>query len=370
MDSAEVLTNIASGTSDQAKAVVSAGAVAGIISMACSLDPRVAESAGCDLAWLASKRQELCEEIIKPLLMLIKPDSPVTLLQRVIYALITFCQFININPPTFILPALAHSPPTFILPALAHLLHHNDETIITDACHAFIYFQGSDEVIQEVVNAGVVPRLVALLQDREVAIVPCPNHCAIFSILRTIGNITSGTFDQAKAVVSAGAVTPLISFLGSHRDVAEEALFALSNIAGFGPELRNCVFEQGINRPLLSLIKPDSPDIKLLRMVTWTLCSLCHSHEESPLTVPVIQQLLTGLAHLSHHNNDDEILTAACKALSNLEMNIVENKKAAAIESDITALNALSSKTLAILERYLFPTELSNGESKLAPSTS
>ncbi|XP_046460880.1 importin subunit alpha-5-like isoform X4 [Daphnia pulex] len=280
MDSAEVLTNIASGTSDQAKAVVSAGAVAGIISMACSLDPRVAESAGCDLAWLASKRQELCEEIIKPLLMLIKPDSPVTLLQRVIYALITFCQFININPPTFILPALAHSPPTFILPALAHLLHHNDETIITDACHAFIYFQGSDEVIQEVVNAGVVPRLVALLQDREVAIVPCPNHCAIFSILRTIGNITSGTFDQAKAV------------------------------------------------------------------------------------------LLTGLAHLSHHNNDDEILTAACKALSNLEMNIVENKKAAAIESDITALNALSSKTLAILERYLFPTELSNGESKLAPSTS
>jgi hypothetical protein len=33
-------------------------------------------------------------------------------------------------------------------------------------------------------------------------------------------------------------------------------------------------------------------------------------------------------------------------------MNIVENKKAAAIESDIAALNALSSKTLALLERY------------------
>lgn len=80
--------------------------------------------------------------------------------------------------------------------------------------------------------------------------------------------------------------------------------------------------------------------------------------EESPLTVPVIQQLLTGLAHLSHHNNDAEIHTTACQALANLEMNIVENKKAAAIESDIAALNALSSKTLAILERYLFPTEV------------
>ncbi len=77
MDSAEILTNIASGTADQAKAVVSAGAVAGIISMVCSLDGRVADNAGFQLAWLASRRQELQEEIIKPLLMLIKPDTPV-----------------------------------------------------------------------------------------------------------------------------------------------------------------------------------------------------------------------------------------------------------------------------------------------------
>jgi hypothetical protein len=77
--------------------------------------------------------------------------------------------------------------------------------------------------------------------------------------LTTIGSITSGTFDQAKAVVSAGAVTPLISFLGSHH--AQEALFALSNIADFGPELRNCVIEQGIIRPLLSLIEPDMPGV-------------------------------------------------------------------------------------------------------------
>jgi hypothetical protein len=58
--------------------------------------------------------------------------------------------------------------------------------------------------------------------------------------LRTIGNIASGTSDQAKAVVSAGAVTPLISFLGSHRDVAYEAVWALSSIAEQGPGLRNC----------------------------------------------------------------------------------------------------------------------------------
>lgn len=158
-----------------------------------------------------------------------------------------FCQFIKKNPPAF------------ILPALAHLLHNNDETIITEASHAFIFFQGSDEVIQEVVNAGVVPRLVALLQHIEVAVI-CQNNFPIF-ILKTIGNITSGTFDQAKAVVSAGAVTPLISCLCSNQDVAEAALFALSNIIAYGPELRNCVIEQGIIRPLLSLIKSNTQDV-------------------------------------------------------------------------------------------------------------
>ena len=50
------------------------------------------------------------------------------------------------------------------LPTLAKLIHSNDEEVLTDACWALSYLSdGTNDKIQEVIQAGVCRRLVELL---------------------------------------------------------------------------------------------------------------------------------------------------------------------------------------------------------------
>ena len=65
--------------------------------------------------------------------------------------------------------------------------------------------------------------------------------------------------DQTIAVVSAVAVVGYISVLDSpHPVVAEQDVWALSNIACDGPELRDHLIENSIIEPLLHFITPDA----------------------------------------------------------------------------------------------------------------
>jgi importin subunit alpha-2 len=72
-------------------------------------------------------------------------------------------------------------------------------------------------------------------------------------------NIASVMSDQTIAVVSAVAVAGYISVLDSpHPVVAEQDVWALSNIACDGPELRDHLIEKSIIKPLLHFITPDA----------------------------------------------------------------------------------------------------------------
>uniref|UniRef100_A0A8C5JUW7 Importin subunit alpha n=1 Tax=Jaculus jaculus TaxID=51337 RepID=A0A8C5JUW7_JACJA len=101
----------------------------------------------------------------------------------------------------------------------------------------------------------------------------------------------------------------------THQNVCEQAVWALRNITGDGPQCRDYVISLGVVKPLLSFINPYIP-ITFLRNVTGVMLNLCH-HKDPPPPMETIQDILPALCVLIHHT-DVDILVDTVWALSYL----------------------------------------------------
>jgi len=163
--------------------------------------------------------------------------------------------------------------------------------------------------IDSLIQSGILPILVDCLQSDD--------HAALqFEAAWALTNIASGKSQQTQAVVQAGAVGHFTQLLQSkHQNVCEQAVWALGNIIGDGPVLRDFVIKHGVVAPLLTFIDPNVP-LTFLRNVTWVIVNLCRNKEPPP-PMETIQQLLPALGVLIHHS-DLDILVDSVWALSYL----------------------------------------------------
>ncbi|XP_037935992.1 importin subunit alpha-like [Teleopsis dalmanni] len=220
-EAAWVLANIISGTTEQIMSVIQYNAVPHLINLLKSKVPIHVELAAWTLAVIASnsavtRNIVINHDIIDSLLPLLVNEIPISLLRIIVWLISNLCCNINTSPPFENIRQL--------LPLLSQLLYISDKQVLSNVCFALSFITTNDKLkIQAVIDAGVVPRLIDILD--------CEENTITIPALRTIGNIVTGTDAQTDEVIKAEILPKLVGLLQhENKLVVKDAAWIVSNL--------------------------------------------------------------------------------------------------------------------------------------------
>ncbi|EPY19861.1 importin alpha [Strigomonas culicis] len=164
--------------------------------------------------------------------------------------------------------------------------------------------------VQEVIDTGVVPALIQLLQH-----VNDPK--LQFEAAWALTNIAGGSSQHTRTLIDAGVVMPLVQLLSSPDDSCQDqAAWALGNIAGDSAYTRDAVLYAGGLQALLETINREVPTptpLFVVRECTWAISNLSRTKPAPALeTVEMALPTLTSLLY----SEDNDIMLDACWAIS------------------------------------------------------
>ncbi|GAB2262700.1 hypothetical protein Droror1_Dr00003697 [Drosera rotundifolia] len=256
-EAAWVLTNIASGESEGAIAVIGHGAVPMFVRLLGSPHVTVRHQVVWALGNIAGTSREcrdvvLSNEALGALLTQFTNDVELSMVKTATWALSNFCK--HKPKPSFELTKAG-------LPVLQQLVKFNDDEVQSEACWALSHL--SDEIDESdgsslaVIEAGFCPRLLKLL--------PHQSNDVVLPALLTVGNlIMINDHANTQSMIDFGALPPLVELLSNPRTdtITREACSVIMTIAAGTKELLEAVIQAGIVDPLVNLLEQAELDIR------------------------------------------------------------------------------------------------------------